>query len=154
MLRLEPGDEPRAVRRLDLAKADEGGHFVPVAPHRALHILKPTDERVARDLEKSRRFAMSEQSRVEQVVARRLSVSANEIGQAKKARRHTDRFAFCRRQRRFCLGEEIGRVLRAAGHETDCVRREAGRCRVARSTAKSFEIDVTVEANDFHLVSL
>ena len=58
MLRLEPGDEARAVAVVDLAEADEGVHLVHVAPHRLGHRLEP-----ARPADRPRRPAAWRSSR-------------------------------------------------------------------------------------------
>ena len=150
MLRFEPGDEPRPVRRLDFAKADEGGHLVPIAPHRALHVLKPAHQRIAGDLQEARRLPKSEESGIKQIVAGRLLMAANQIGQVKKTGRHAQRRACRRGLGRLLLREKVVLSLRASRHKTDCVSPQASRRRGARGLAKALEIDLALQANDLH----
>jgi hypothetical protein len=84
----KPSDEPRPFRHIDFAKADEGRHLVPIAPHRALHVLKPAHQRVAGYLQEARRLPKSEERCIKQIVAGRLLMSANQIGQMDKPGRH------------------------------------------------------------------
>ena len=82
----EPGDEPRAVGRFDLAKPDERRHLVPVPPHRALHAFQPPHQRVAGDLEKARVVAESKERAIEEIVAGRVAMPADEVRHLDKAR--------------------------------------------------------------------
>ena len=121
MLRFEPSDEPGPVRRLDFAKADEGGHLVTIAPHRALHVLEPAHERIAGDLQEARRLPKPEEGGIQKIVAGRLLMAANKIGQIKKTRRHPQRRDWRRGLGRLLLREKVVLSLCGLRHKTDCV---------------------------------
>ena len=74
-----------------------------IPPHRALHVLKPSHQRIACDLQEARRLPQSQEGCVKQIVAGRLLMSANQIGQVEKTGRHAQRRACRRGFRRFLL---------------------------------------------------
>src|ERR1700722_4922135 len=117
---LKPGDKSRPIRRINFAKAHEGGHLVSIAPPRALHVLKPAHQRVAGDLEEARRLSESQEGCVKKVVAGRLIMPANQIGKIEETGRHTQ-WRACRRDLgRFLLREKVVLLLRASRHKADC----------------------------------
>jgi hypothetical protein len=150
MLRFEPSDEPRPVWRLDFAKTDEGGHLVTIAPHRALHVLKPAHQRIAGDLQEARRLPKPKKGGVKKIVAGRLLVAADQISQVKKTVRHAQRRDWRRGLGRPLLREKVVLSLRGFCHKTDCVAPQAPRRRSARRLAKPLKIDLALQANDLH----
>src|ERR1700722_13461038 len=147
---LKPGDEPRSLRRIDFAKTDEGGHLVPVAPHCALHVLKPAHQRVAGDLQEARRLPKSQESCIKQIIAGRLTMSANQVGQVKKTGWHAQQRDRRRGLGRLLLREKVVFFLRAPGHKTDCVGPHSARRGRTRDSTKTFEINLAFQANDLH----
>src|ERR1700722_20030073 len=101
----KPSDEPRPARRVDFAKADEGGHLVPIPPHRALHVLKSAHQRIAGDLEEARRLSEWQQGCIKKSESVRRSMSANQIGQVEKTGWHAQRRRVRRELRRLLLRE-------------------------------------------------
>ena len=146
----KPSDESRPLRRIDFAKADEGGHLVPIPPHGALHVLKPSHQRIGGDLQEARRLPKSEEGCVKQIVAGRLLMSANQIGQVEKTGRHAQRRAVRRELRRLLRREKVAPFLRVPRHKTDCVRPHSARHGCARDSTKTFEINLAFQANDLH----
>ena len=147
---LKLSDEPRPARRVDFAKADEGGHLVPIPPHGALPVLKPSHQRVACDLQEAWRPPKSHEGCVKQIVAGRLLMSANQIGEVEKTGRHAQRCACRRELRRLLLREKVVLFVRVPGHKMDCVGPHSARRRRARDSTKTFEINLALQANDLH----
>ena len=77
-------------------------------------------------------------------------MSANQIGQIEEPGRHAQRRACRRDLGRLVLREQVVLVVRAPGHETDCVGPHSARRGRARDSTKTFEINLAFQANDLH----
>ncbi len=121
-----------------------------IAPHRALHVIEPAHKRIAGDLQEAWRLPKPEKGGIQKIVAGRLLMAANQIGQIKKTRRHPQRRDWRRGLGRLLLREKVILSLCGLRHKTDCVGSQASRRRGARGLTKSLEIDLALQANDLH----
>ena len=107
MFRLEPGDEMRARIGFDLAKAEEGVHFVDVAADRAGEPFEPMNDRIGLVLQRVRPLPQLHQHRVEQSEALRILMADHLLRELDEGTRDAEQ-AGRRGRRRGGRAEQIG----------------------------------------------